>query len=169
MPSQPCGWTSCAPQWSQAERTDRWSSGSPRVKQLFLNNPSGEMKTSSVIYWPSILQTTSPSCLTLNRDLLNSWEELKVYCNCTVSQSSWRGTMTLPLNCSQSKLKVIYNHAISQLSAYWEKMSNCSFVHERRKLKQCSHLISYFQLILCLCGFFLRVLFVIHHVKLSFL
>ncbi len=33
---QPCGWMSCAPQWSQADRTDRWSSGSSRVKQQFL-------------------------------------------------------------------------------------------------------------------------------------
>lgn len=50
--SQPCGWASCAAQWSQAERTGRRSSGSSRVKQLSLHSPSAEeVKTSSAISW----------------------------------------------------------------------------------------------------------------------
>jgi len=36
--SQPCGWTIYAPRWSQAERTDRSSSGRSSVKDPILHN-----------------------------------------------------------------------------------------------------------------------------------
>lgn len=55
--SQPCGWTSCAPQWSQAEKTDRPSSGSSRVKK---KDKDLSVKCTGQ-YWPSILQTTWPT------------------------------------------------------------------------------------------------------------
>lgn len=86
--SQPCGWMSCAPQWSQAETTNRPSSGGTRVKQLFLHQHHHQLGRLSLpvrhtgLYWPSILQSTWPS-YTLNRDSLNVHK-------CTVAQSRWR-------------------------------------------------------------------------------
>ncbi len=65
--SLPCGWMSCATQWSQVEKTDRQSSGRFRVKHPSLHNHKlGEIKDFQCniltgLYWPSILLMTQLS------------------------------------------------------------------------------------------------------------
>lgn len=110
-PSQPCGWASYAPQWSQVERTNRPSSGRSRAKQLsLLHRLQLESGTTSATYW-TVLAKYRVKCMT------QLYSGKKRTSQCTEAHSRWREKMTS--NLSRHEKRVTYSMHI--ISAYCEE------------------------------------------------
>lgn len=168
--SQPCGWMICAPRWSQAERTDRPSSGSSSVKQVFLH--AEHSAGADQDFQCNILDNTGQvSCRLHDPDFI----QRSVAAQYDRAVRAGRG-LKLSLNCCKQKvLTVVLVHIYLHIE---RKLSNCSFVHESRKLK--TVFTPYFSLLfsasaftfyICVDLFFLSMCFffsLMYHVTLLF-
>lgn len=98
------------------------------------------------LYWPSILLSTWPSYI------LN-WDSLKVLEKCSNTEQV---EVKDAVNLSEPNRKVTHSPVTLYHSAFWEKISNCSLMHEKSEVSTpCFYFLFFLSFYTC----FVRLLF----------